>query len=165
MIGLAGFYGLERLIKSHRSERSDDEPTHAGVFWLHIAAFGGYNALIGYILANRDPAQTLELIWYSVAMALHFMVNDVALQHDHQQLFARSGRWILAAANHRAVRVGRIGRDRLYCRRSSSMCSRKNCLPSATAVSRSSSGRWAIRGCYCCCSPAARLPPGLRISR
>jgi len=98
LIGLAGFYGLERLIKSHRSERSDDEPTHAGVFWLHIAAFGGYNALIGYILANRDPAQTLELIWYSVAMALHFMVNDVALQHDHQQLFARSGRWILAAA-------------------------------------------------------------------
>lgn len=98
LLGLASFYGLERLIKQHRSERSDNEPSHASVFWLHVGAFAGYNALIGYILANRDPGQTLELVWYTVAMALHFMVNDVALQHDHQGLFARRGRWILASA-------------------------------------------------------------------
>ncbi|MBW8453147.1 hypothetical protein [Stutzerimonas stutzeri] len=98
LLGLTCFYGLERLIKQHRSERSDNEPSHANVFWLHVGAFAGYNALIGYILANRDPGQTLELVWYTVAMALHFMVNDVALQHDHQGLFARRGRWILASA-------------------------------------------------------------------
>jgi hypothetical protein len=98
LLGLACFYGLERLIKQHRSERPDDEPSHAGVFWLHIGAFAGYNALIGYILADRDPTQELELIWYTVAMALHFMVNDVALQHDHQKLFAKRGRWILACS-------------------------------------------------------------------
>ncbi|MDH2244147.1 hypothetical protein N5J70_19580 [Pseudomonas sp. GD03909] len=98
LIGLASFYGLERLIKQHRSERSDGEPSHASVFWLHIGAFAGYNALIGYILANRDPGQELELIWYTVAMSLHFMVNDVALQHDHQRLFAQRGRWILAGS-------------------------------------------------------------------
>ncbi|EWC39906.1 hypothetical protein GFL09_06625 [Pseudomonas stutzeri] len=98
LIGLACFYGLERLIKSHRSEHPDEAPSHASVFWLHIAAFAGYNALIGYVLANRDPGRALELIWYTVAMSLHFMGNDVALQHDHQQLFARRGRWILATA-------------------------------------------------------------------
>ncbi|MBK3757075.1 hypothetical protein [Stutzerimonas frequens] len=96
--GLVCFYGLERLIKRHRDERPEGAPSHAGVFWLHIGAFAGYNALIGNILANRDPGQMLELVWYTVAMALHFMVNDVALQHDHQDLFARRGRWILAGS-------------------------------------------------------------------
>src|SRR3546814_14771172 len=65
---------------------------------MHIVAFARDNALIGHILANRDSGQALELVWYTVAMSLHFMVNDVALQHDHQDLFARRGRWILAGA-------------------------------------------------------------------
>jgi len=106
--GLVCFYGLERLIKQHRDERPDGAPSHAGVFWLHIGAFAGYNALIGNILANRDPGQMLELVWYTVAMALHFMVNDVALQHDHQDLFARRGRWILAGSTLIGWAVGSV---------------------------------------------------------
>jgi len=98
LIGLSCFYGLERLIKAHRSDLPDDADTHASMFWLHIGAFAGYNALIGYILANRGADRPVELIWYTVAMSLHFLVNDVALQSDHQRLFVRRGRWILAAS-------------------------------------------------------------------
>lgn len=108
LIGLACFYGLERLIKSHRSDLPDEAQSHAGVFWLHIAAFAGYNALIGYILANRESEQLVELVWYTLAMSLHFLVNDVALQSDHQQLFARRGRWILATAALAGWAAGQI---------------------------------------------------------
>lgn len=98
LLGLALFYGLERLIKAHRSALPEDAESHAGPFWLHVGAFAGYNALIGYILANRGGEPLAELVRYSVAMSLHFLVNDVALQRHHQRLFARRGRWILAAA-------------------------------------------------------------------
>lgn len=52
--GLALFYGLERAAKSVR-DRGDGSSKRALVFWLHIASFSAYNALIGYLLLHREP--------------------------------------------------------------------------------------------------------------
>lgn len=96
LLGLATFYGLERLIKKHRSELEEHEESHAGVFWLHIAAFALYNGLIGYLLTHGANDKPYSLLLYCVAMGMHFLVNDFALQNDHKDLFKRRGRWVLA---------------------------------------------------------------------
>ena len=98
LIGLACFYGLERVIKTHRRNLPEHAPSHGGLFWLHIAAFSIYNALIGYLLVHREPGGNGDLLTFSVAMALHFLVNDFALQSHHNHLYVHRGRWVLAAS-------------------------------------------------------------------
>lgn len=97
LLGLAAFYGLERLIKQHRRKLKDHEQPHAGVFWLHISAFAVYNALIGYLLVHGESNTTTTLVLYCIAMGLHYLVNDFALQSDHKALFSHRGRWLLSA--------------------------------------------------------------------
>ncbi len=98
LAGLMCFYGLECMIQRHRNRLPDQAESHAGLFWLHIASFAGYNALIGYILVHRESPAALELVWFTVAMGLHLLVNDFALQSAHNRLYRRCGRWVLAAA-------------------------------------------------------------------
>ena len=68
------------------------------MFWLHIASFAVYNALIGYLLMHREEPDMDNLFLYSLAMALHFVVNDFGLRENHKHIYDHIGRWILAAA-------------------------------------------------------------------
>ena len=97
LVGLAVFYGLERAALSSREQEADDS-TEPGVFWLHIASFGLYNVLIGYLLLHREVMTTAALLLFAIAMGLHFFVNDYGLRQHHKQRYHRFGRWILAAA-------------------------------------------------------------------
>ena len=105
LAGLSLFYGLERVVSSSQRE-TDAEPglgpgettTGPGVFWLHMASFAVYNALVGYLLVHREEQDLRGLLLFVVAMALHFLVNDHALRHDHRDTYRRVGRWMLAAA-------------------------------------------------------------------
>lgn len=98
LAGLLAFYGLEQLIKVHKRHLSDPTESHADIFWLHIGSFAVYNGLIGYLLVKGWEAGVNTLIWYTIAMGLHFLVNDFGLQSDHRRLFGNAGRWILAVA-------------------------------------------------------------------
>ncbi|AKD03427.1 hypothetical protein POKO110462_05620 [Pontibacter korlensis] len=102
LIGLAVFYGLERIVVEQRYQQKKKEhvePRHEqGFFWLHIGSFAIYNALIGYILFQREEESLQNLLLFSVAMALHFIVNDFGLQEHHKNSYRRYGRWVLVAA-------------------------------------------------------------------
>lgn len=100
LLGLAIFYGLERLAKCARRQRqSDGQATAgAGVFWTHIVSFGAFNALIGCLLHERDFGSTQKLLLFAVAIGLHFVVNDYGLRQHHRHRYDRLGRWILAVA-------------------------------------------------------------------
>ncbi|AHG03833.1 membrane protein [Halobacterium sp. DL1] len=105
LAGFAVFYGLERLaVKSHAETGTDDvegkaeTETTEPVFWIHIASFAAYNALIGYLLLHREEAGTVSLLLYFTAMALHFVVNDYGLREHHKTAYSHYGRWILSAA-------------------------------------------------------------------
>ena len=101
LIGMLAFYGLERAAKVSRKESreaGEGDATQPGVFWLHMASFGLYNALIGYLLTHREEPGLYSLAVYAIAMALHFIVNDFSLQEDHKGAYRHQGRWILAAA-------------------------------------------------------------------
>lgn len=101
LLGLAVFYGLERaanLSRQQNREASNEDITSPGFFWLHIASFAVYNALIGYLLVHREVPGLTSLLFFAMAMALHFVVNDYGLREHHKKMYDRSGRWILAAA-------------------------------------------------------------------
>lgn len=101
MAGLVAFYGLERAAKVSRHERrqaGDEDVPGPGVFWLHVVSFALYNAFVGYLLLHREDPTRRGLLLFSLAMALHFLVNDYGLRKDHRDQYDRVGRWILSAA-------------------------------------------------------------------
>ncbi len=65
---------------------------------VHMASFSVYNALVGYLLLHREVMTLGALAFFTVAMALHFVVTDYALNEDHKAPYERVGRWILIAA-------------------------------------------------------------------
>lgn len=97
LAGLATFYGLERLVRAARETRPPDGSRTAS-FWIHIGAFALYNLLIGYLLLHREASGLLSLGLYAGAMGLHFVTNDFGLRQDHEALYDRFARWLLAAA-------------------------------------------------------------------
>ncbi len=101
LLGLAVFYGLERaaLVSRQRNQKAGrGDVTEVEVFWLHVVSFALYNALIGYLLLHREQSGILSLIFFFLAMALHFVVNDFGLRENHKHAYHNLGRWILAAA-------------------------------------------------------------------
>lgn len=103
LAGLLVFYGLEDVVSRSQRARAAlpdarETTTAMGVFWLHIGSFTIYNALVGYILVRGESRGMRELLFYFVAMAVHFALNDHALRKDHRETYTRVGRWVLAAA-------------------------------------------------------------------
>ena len=101
LAGMLAFYGLERAAKVSRQQSMQEgggDATEPGIFWLHMASFSLYNALIGYLLVHREEPGLQGLIVYTIAMALHFLVNDYSLSEDHKHAYQHRGRWVLAAA-------------------------------------------------------------------
>lgn len=104
LIGLATFYGLERLVKQDRRrqatlKQSPETQTSpgSGVFWLHVGSFALYNALIGYLLVHRED-DLHGLLFFCLAMAFHFLVNDHGLADHHHDVYRHQGRWVLSSA-------------------------------------------------------------------
>ena len=102
LFGLTAFYGLERAAKlssaSERKNKNEKEKPLPQVFWIHISSFAIYNAIIGHLLVSRDTESGTELIWFVIAMAFHFMVNDYGLLDHYRHNYLKKGRWIAACA-------------------------------------------------------------------
>ena len=101
LAGLVAFYGLERMVRQSRDRMREEglgDRAESGTFWLHISSFAIYNLLIGYLLLHREELGRVPLALYFTAMALHFFTNDFGLHQDHEDLYDRRGRWVLAGA-------------------------------------------------------------------
>ncbi|MDQ3396634.1 MAG: hypothetical protein M3511_02490 [Deinococcota bacterium] len=101
LLGLVVFYGLERVAKGSRARRrraGEGDSTGSKAFWLHIAFFAFYNALIGYLIFSWEPADVEGLLFFVFAIALHFVVNDYGLRNHHEADYDHLGRWVLAGA-------------------------------------------------------------------
>ena len=98
LIGLAVFFGIERLARRAARRTGEGEGAAAGIFWTHLAAFAVYNLIVGYLLLHREGQGLLALFLFGIAMALHFMVNDQGLREHHGRDYDHKGRWLLAAA-------------------------------------------------------------------
>jgi zinc transporter ZupT len=94
LAGFISFYGLEQFVTGRRDET--ETPDSDATFWVHVASFGAYNALIGYLLLAREQRGLVELVLFGTAMGTHFLVNDYGLVDHHGEVYRRQGRWVLA---------------------------------------------------------------------
>ena len=93
LVGLALFYAIE---VRNRSSKGSGEAGNS-IFWFSMASYAVYNFLIGYLL-HRRSGDAADLALFVIAMALHFMVNDIALREHHKEPYRAVGRWVLVAA-------------------------------------------------------------------
>jgi zinc transporter ZupT len=87
LTGVGVFYGLEHLAVSarHRNHaESGRDETPAGVFWVHILSYAIYNILIGYLLLHREEPGTKSLLFFALAIGMHFVINDYGLGDHHR---------------------------------------------------------------------------------
>jgi len=101
LVGLATFYGLELWSRSsarHRARRDGVRRPSRRTFWLQLAFYATFNVIIGYLLLHREETDTLSLLTYAIAMAMHFVVADQGLREQFYPAYDSSGKWILAAA-------------------------------------------------------------------
>lgn len=105
LVGLAVFYGLERAAVLSRTTQgtepagTGDPPTSPAAFWVSAASFGVYNAIIGYLVVRRAEDDSLTaVLLFTVAIGVHFMVNDLGLRHHHKHRYDRVGRPLLVTA-------------------------------------------------------------------
>ncbi len=93
LAGLVVFYGIHWYV-----EHGEPEGERLGrLFWSHIAIFATYNAIVGYLLVREDR-NIRQLVFYTIGIGLHFVVNDDGLSRNYSHRYRRFGRWILSAA-------------------------------------------------------------------
>lgn len=97
LLGFTTFYGLERYVRCN-AEGSDQTDPGNRAFHLHVGSFAVYNALVGWLLLEKVEYGVAGLAAFSVALGLHFVVNDYGLRERHGAAYHRYGRWVLAAA-------------------------------------------------------------------
>jgi hypothetical protein len=98
LFSFVALYGLEHIVLASRERRPEAAEAADPVYWLHLAGFAAYSALIGYLLVERAERGPLALAVYGLAMALHFLIVDHSLREEHGQVYDRGGRWVLAAS-------------------------------------------------------------------
>lgn len=112
LLGLATYYGLERMAWRDRRQPPDgegSEQTGAAAFWVSMSGFTLYNGLIGYLLAEQARRGLGNLYVFSLALGLHLVVNDYALHEHHRHRYRRVGRWILSSAVLAGAAIGLTG--------------------------------------------------------
>ena len=100
LVGLAVFYGVEKHSLGSRRERrrsTGEDRTTDAAFWLSMASFTVYNAMVGYLLLRRELEPPGALALYTVALGVHFVVNDFGLREHHKDTYDRAGRWLISA--------------------------------------------------------------------
>ncbi|ANC79297.1 hypothetical protein ABE65_005760 [Fictibacillus phosphorivorans] len=103
VLGLALFYGLERLVKNSKKKQgaqsnSEEVAVSSGVFWVHMASFFLYNAVIGYLLIREEYETKWGMLFFFMALSIHFVANDYGLRKDHKQKYDKYGRvWLTVA--------------------------------------------------------------------
>lgn len=109
LIGMAVFYGLERLVRGTQTRDAlRDHEEAGGIFWVHIGSFAVYNGLIGYLLLHQEEPGLVRVSTFFVAMALHLFVNDYGLREHHGDAYHQYGRWILSVAVFVGLAVGYV---------------------------------------------------------
>lgn len=101
LVGLAVFYGVEKhSLQSRRrnAQRTGEDRTTDDAFWLSITTFAVYNAVIGYLLLDADLEKLTQLVLYTLALGVHFVINDVALSEHHRDAYHRWARWVVSGA-------------------------------------------------------------------
>ncbi len=69
-----------------------------GRFWFSLSSYTLFNFFVGYAVGDKDNPDVQPLILFTIAMALHYFVNDYTLSKEHPNSYGKEGRWVLIAS-------------------------------------------------------------------
>ncbi len=67
-------------------------------FWLSLSSYALFNFLVGYAVVDKDNPEVQPLVLFTIAMGLHYFMNDYSLCAAHGDEYRRSGKWCLIAS-------------------------------------------------------------------
>ena len=101
MLGFLFFYGMDQLVMRELSgERRDGgaQGEASRLFVVHIVVFAAYTWVVTHLLAESHDHLGPRLVFYAVAMALHFVSVGNTLRDEHGELYAKRGFRVLVVA-------------------------------------------------------------------
>ena len=100
LLSFVVMYGLEHIVLAQRQHHGEATVSErpGPTYWLHVAGFSAYSALIGYLLVERADRGMGSLALYTAAMGVHFVIVNHGLAEEHGGAYRRYGHWWLAAA-------------------------------------------------------------------
>src|SRR5207245_1634584 len=67
-------------------------------FWFSLSSYALFNFLVGNAVVDKDNPEVQPLVLFTIAMALHYFVNDYSLSKKHGDAYEGFGKWFLVAS-------------------------------------------------------------------
>lgn len=79
-------------------DRSNKLSKYPASFYLSLSSYALFNILIGYAVVDIDNPEVRPLVLFTIAIALHYFVNDYSLTENFKDQYDRVAKWILIAS-------------------------------------------------------------------
>lgn len=89
ILALAGFLLFFLVDRSH--EILDGK----GRFWLSLGSYTLFNFFVGYAVCDKNNSEVKPLVLFTIAMGLHYFVNDFSMSKEHPHTYDRRARYLL----------------------------------------------------------------------
>ncbi len=89
LVGFLVFFIVDRSHKSFGKVAS---------FWMTFGAYSLFNFLIGYAVSDKNDPEVQPLALFTIAMGLHYFINDYAISEKHEREYDSYGKWVLVAS-------------------------------------------------------------------
>lgn len=93
LFGFLFYYSIQNSPSSNKTA-----PWKNVHFWISMSGYVIFNLLIGSAIADSDNPDVQPLYLFTLAMGLHYFVNDHNLREKHKEQYEKKGRWILIIA-------------------------------------------------------------------
>lgn len=77
-------------------------------FYLSLASYAFLNFLVGYAVVDKNNPEVKPLFLFTIAMGLHYFMNDYTLTKEHGKEYNRFAKWILISCLFIGWAVGAI---------------------------------------------------------
>ncbi|MBA3958562.1 MAG: hypothetical protein H0X51_09270 [Parachlamydiaceae bacterium] len=101
LIGVLFYYGLHTATKTNNGTRN---------FWLSISGYLLFNFFVGVSLSDSSNPDIQPIALFTIAMGMHYFVNDHNATTEATELYSHWVRWLLVVALFFGYFVGYFAR-------------------------------------------------------
>lgn len=87
LIGFLLFFAVDQTQDLWRKQRP--------FFWLSLGSYALFNFLMGYAIVDKDNPEVRPLALFTLAISLHYFMNDFSLCEAHGNAYRFFGKWVL----------------------------------------------------------------------
>ena len=64
-------------------------------FWFSLGSYAAFNFFVGYAVCDKNNPEVQPLVLFTIAMALHYFVNDYSMSLAHPKSYDVQAKWLL----------------------------------------------------------------------